>query len=324
MNNPPTKPANFTRRTADFPARFRRERRFALIPLYHLLRLSDLAREGIEHSGSYQFADHLYLNQASGTGWFGRWLDRRLLNLAASKAMRSRCARARDGMRRAFEAHLYIGNPDPFRILTVPCGLPRDVREFAEGLAAGNPDRLRRVEYDGVDINPAVVAAAAAFLAGSALTEPRVREGNALDPKSYGARRYNFIASTGLGEFLSDEDLGIFYGHVYEALAPGGTFFTSAASFDKRSDALLRTFELHSRYRTRADLERVLSSKPWARVEFDQHPSALQTFVRAIKGVHTATDARPAIAALSPPGSPIRSANGAGPSDRSATPSAAH
>jgi len=49
MNNPPTKPANFTRRTADFPARFRRERRFALIPLYHLLRLSDLAREVIEH-----------------------------------------------------------------------------------------------------------------------------------------------------------------------------------------------------------------------------------------------------------------------------------
>ncbi len=35
----------------DLPAKFRREGCPALIPLYYLLRLSDLAREGIEHSG---------------------------------------------------------------------------------------------------------------------------------------------------------------------------------------------------------------------------------------------------------------------------------
>ena len=93
MNTSTITPANFTRRTANLPDKFRRERRFALIPLYHLLRLSDLAREGIEHSGSYRFADHLYRNVASGRGWFGHWLDRRLLNLAASEAMRNRCAR---------------------------------------------------------------------------------------------------------------------------------------------------------------------------------------------------------------------------------------
>src|ERR1700744_5485753 len=122
----PATPANRTRRTADLPAKFRREGRYALIPLYHLLRLSDLAREGIDHSGSFRFADHVYRDEASGVGWFGRWLHRLLLNLPASKAMRSRCKRACEAMDRAFNAHLVSGTPGPFRLLTVPCGLPRD------------------------------------------------------------------------------------------------------------------------------------------------------------------------------------------------------
>src|SRR3954449_2615893 len=95
------KPANFTRRSDDFIAKFAREGRYHLIPLYWLLRLSDLAREGIEHSGSYRFADHIYRDEPSGAGWFGRWLDRRLLNLSASRAMRGRYLRAREEMHRA-------------------------------------------------------------------------------------------------------------------------------------------------------------------------------------------------------------------------------
>src|SRR5688572_18490164 len=85
---------NRTRRTEDLPGKFRREGRRWLIPLYHLLRQSDLAREGIANSGSYRFADHLYANCASGIGWFGRWLDARLLNLPAARAMRARCTGA--------------------------------------------------------------------------------------------------------------------------------------------------------------------------------------------------------------------------------------
>jgi len=284
INPVAARPANFTRRTADLPAKFRREGRFAFIPLYHLLRLSDLAREGIEHSGSYRFADHVYRNEASGVGWFGRWLDRRLLNLAATRAMRSRCQRAREAMERAFDAHRAAGRPSPFRVLTVPCGLPRDVRDFADQLAAEDPDLPRLIEYEGLDLDPAVVAAANAFLAGSAVPAPNVRQANALDAEAYGPGDHHLIASTGLGEFLKDADLGIFYENVFAALASGGTFFTSATAFDVRSDALLRAFELHSHYRTPADLERLLASQSWASVEFERHPSGLQTFVRALKG----------------------------------------
>ena len=284
MNASHMKPANFTRRTANLPAKFAREKRFDLIALYHLLRLSDLAREGIEHSGSYRFADHLYRNEASGRGWFGRWLDRCLLKLPASRAMRSRCARSSEEMHRAFKAHLATGDPKPFRILTVPCGIPRDVRDFAAQLAAQSPELLSLVEYAGMDLDPEVVSAAKTFLDGSGIGASRIIEGNALDRAGYGAQRCDFIASTGLGEFLGDEDLGAFYGNVFDALAPGGTFFTSAHGYEKRSDALLRAFEFHSHYRTRSDLGRLLACHPWKAVTLEQHSSGLQTFARAVKG----------------------------------------
>ena len=249
MNAAAVAPANFTRRTVDLPAKFRREGLFVLIPLYHLLRSSDLAREGIDHSGSYRFADHIYRDEASGRGRFGRWLDRRLLNLAATRAMRSRYERAGEAMERAFDAHLASDQTAPFRLLTVPCGIPRDVRDFAAQIAVEDRAQLSRIEYDGVDLDPVVVETAAAFLADSPLPVRRLMQGNALDVGAYRPGGYHFIASTGLGEFLNDADLGTFYANVFAALAPGGTFFTSATSYDRKSDFLLRSFELHSHYR---------------------------------------------------------------------------
>src|SRR6266436_3405317 len=103
-NTFPAIPANFTRRTKDFVSKFARTGQFHFIPLYWLLRLSDFAREGMEHSGSYRFADHMYRGVPSGRGWIGRWLDSLLLKLPASRSMRQRCFASRDAMRRAFDA----------------------------------------------------------------------------------------------------------------------------------------------------------------------------------------------------------------------------
>lgn len=283
MNTAVLSPANFTRKTVDLPAKFRREGQLALIPLYHLLRRSDLAREGIEHSGSYRFADHIYRDEASGVGWFGRWLDRRLLNLAASQAMRSRYLHARDEMDRACRNHFAAQRETPFRILTVPCGIPRDVRDFADRWSKEEPELFRLIEYRGMDLDPEVCAAAQSFLSESALHPPQVFQGNALDPRCYLKGQSHFISSTGLGEFLNDDDLATFYTNVFEALAPGGVFFTSATAFDGKSDALLRSFELHSHYRGQPDLERLLGARRWTRVEFERHESGLQTFVRATR-----------------------------------------
>src|SRR5436190_23290774 len=107
-------PANFTRRTSDLAGKFRRERRYGTLALYHFLRLSDLGREGIERSGSFRFADHLYANRAAGHGPLGWLLDRVLLSLPAARAMRQRCTAASAEMSRAFASHRAAGKPGPF------------------------------------------------------------------------------------------------------------------------------------------------------------------------------------------------------------------
>src|SRR5207302_9266320 len=112
LPNANAKPANFTRHSRSFIARFIREGQLHFIPLYYLLRASDFAREGMEHSGSYRFADHMYRNEPSGRGWFGRWLDGVLLNLPASRSMRARCSEAQNAMHRAFD--LTSGGSEPF------------------------------------------------------------------------------------------------------------------------------------------------------------------------------------------------------------------
>src|SRR5918993_1459024 len=57
---------NRTRTSASIPRKLLRSGKVHLLPVYALMRTSDLAREGIENSGSYRFADHVYRNEASG------------------------------------------------------------------------------------------------------------------------------------------------------------------------------------------------------------------------------------------------------------------
>src|SRR4051794_22622515 len=146
---PQAKPANFTRTSQSFVRRFAQEGRFHLIPVYWLLRLSDFAREGMENSGSYRFADHMYRGVPSGRGIFGKWLDGLLLNLPAARSMRKRCFAATSAMHEAFTRHLGNFEDEPFHLLTVPCGLPRDVRDFVSGVQRRRPAALQRIEYTG-------------------------------------------------------------------------------------------------------------------------------------------------------------------------------
>ncbi len=269
---------NRTRRTDDLVAKFRKAWRWDLVALFHILRLSDFAREGIENSGSYRFADHMYRNVPSGRGHLGRWLDRLLLNLPAARSMRSRCAKAVEEMKRAFAAH---DAAQPFRVLTVPCGIPRDVRNFADETDAA------RIEYTGIDLDPAVLVAARAFMHDEAMPACRFVQADALDAGAWPAEKFDFISSTGLGEFLTDEQLAVFYGNVHAALRPGGVFYTSAAAKEPRSDWLMRTFEFRANYRTREQIERFIAGVPgspaWREVHWSRDAVGLQTFVYAVK-----------------------------------------
>jgi SAM-dependent methyltransferase len=274
------RPANFTRTTPNLTARYFKTGRWHLIPLLWLLRRSDFAREGIERSGSYLFADHLYRNVASGRGWFGRWLDRRLLNLPSARGMRARYSEAVRTMMEAFASHQTANPGKPFRILTVPCGIPRDVADFVSLLPT---EQRSLVEYTACDIDPEVIAAARRHLENNSEIRRHFRNANALDPASLDEAAYDFISSTGLGEFLDDSQLGQFYGNIHRWLAPGGVFYTSATKWERRSAWLLKTFELHAHYRDRDAFAGFLETRVWTRASYWHDATGLQTFVRAVK-----------------------------------------
>lgn len=274
-------PANRTRRSRSIPRKLMVEGAFHLLPVYYLLQLSDLAREGIEHSGSFRFADHIYRGQPSGRTPVGRWLDARLLAMPAARAFRRRFQFAAELLRAAAERH--PATAGPLRVLAVPCGLPRDIVDVASTLTNSNPDALARIEYHGLDIDRQVIAQARLMTFGRGLGSTHFHVGNAFNANDYPPGRFNIVVSTGLGDFLADEDLEILYRLVHRALAPGGTFFTSASGRDRRSDVLLQMAELIPHYRDASDVERILHRFEWARLDIARDPSGLQTFVTAVR-----------------------------------------
>src|SRR5713101_3133733 len=95
-------------------------------------------------------------------------------------------------------------------------------------------------------------------------------------------RGVHAVVSTGLGDFLSDVERSTFYAHVYRALEPGGTFYTSASAQDQRADALLQMSELLPYYRTAGQLETILRPFAWRRLDIERDPTGLRTFVTAV------------------------------------------
>ena len=164
-------------------------------------------------------------------------------------------------------------------MLAVPCGIPRDLSE----ISAQVPHAAKRIHYTGMDLDPEVLAAARRHLGTIPLASLELTEGNALVATSYPRERFDLIVSTGLGEFLDEEELGRFYWNVFDALEAGGTFFTSATAFEPRSDFLMKAFEMEAHYRDRSAIERILRSLPWREITLEVDPSGLQTFVRVVK-----------------------------------------
>lgn len=272
---------NVTRRSRSIPRRLLREGAFHLLPLYYLLRLSDLGREGIDHSASFRFADHIYRDAPSGRTALGRWIDARLLVMPSARAFRRRYEHAQRVVRRALEAQA-AGAP-PLRVLTVPCGIPRDIVDLAHRLRAEDPALLSRLEYHGLDIDHRALAEASRLTTACGLPLVRYHLGDALSGSGFPRVRFDVVISTGLGEFLNDEELARFYGRIYDAMEPGATFYTSATGRDHRTDMLLRMVEIVTHYRTPGGLRAILDRLPWRHLDLALDTTGLQTFVTAIK-----------------------------------------
>jgi SAM-dependent methyltransferase len=251
-----------------------------VVPFGGLLALSDLAREGIANQGSYRFADHLYKGAPSGRFFIGYCMDSVFLRLPAASAFRRRYLKARDAIANGVRERASLGK---VRVLTIPCGIPRDAVEMAELLTRDAPSLLDRVEYVGMDIDPEALRVAAQFTEGRALRSPVFHRGDALVRDEYPAGRFHVVSSTGLTEFLDDDRVEQLFRNVYAVLEPGGTFYTSASARDPLSALLLRIIDLPTQYRSKQQLESILGRLPWRQITYTVDPSGFQTFVTAEK-----------------------------------------
>jgi Putative methyltransferase len=269
---------NRTQRTRSVPAALMRRGRILEVPLYYLLRSSDMAREGFEQGGSYRFADHIYCDQASGSGRFGRWLDRRILALPAVRSFRSRFLEARAALsqflmeRRNTSAVLDV--------LSVPSGIPRELIEAA-CCFQGRGGSLDHIMFHAVDLDPEVLNLAQGIAEAVGL-RLSVHQGDALDPNAYPCQ-FDFITSTGLTEFLDDNQVAYFYKLLFGRLRPGGVLFTSAMRSRWISKYLLRLAELRVHYRDAEKLAELATRIPFSQIQLWRDELGIQSFLRAQK-----------------------------------------
>lgn len=267
---------NRTRTSASIPARLAHEGKYHLLPLYALLRTSTLAREGIDNSGSYRFADHVYRGRPQGVMGVGTALDALLLRLRAARSMRSRYHHARDGIIAAARCH---PSDRTFRVLSVPCGIARELVEARAVLQAVHPALVERACFFGIDLDSRPLEISRRLARGA--SGFRFLRGDALDPASY-PDELDVIVSTGLSEFLPDEILVRFYRNCRDALRIGGVLVTSGTRREPVSDYLLRELaELRARYREADELLRLLRLAGFTDVSAGRDPVGLQILVVA-------------------------------------------
>jgi hypothetical protein len=295
---------NRTRRSESIPRRLLAERKYHLLPVYALLTTSDLAREGIRNSGSFRFADHIYRNQPSGRFGVGRMLDGVLLKLRGARSMRSRFFHSRRqilrGLRESLDdrqlhsrrAHpVFAGGAtiddktetvaERIVVVSVPCGIARDLYEVAETLWIIEPALYEQVDFIGIDLDPEAIELSRRLTRDYYTFDFRCADALAPETLPDGV---DIVVSLGFGEFLPDDVLLAFYQRARAALNAGGRFITSAMNRDRISDYLARELaELHTHYRSTEQLTELLKSAGFGKIRTARDSVGLQTLAVAEK-----------------------------------------
>jgi putative methyltransferase len=272
---------NQTRRSSSIPLSLLRRGRVLDVPLYWMLRASDLAREGLDHSGSFRFADHIYRSEPSGRGGFGRWLDARLLALPATRAFRFRYLAARDAIVAFVADRVRREGTTSIDVLSAPCGIPRELADAADALKAlGVP--LDGVRFHGLELDADAGREAIDFAAARGLRPFMLHRGDALDRSSYPAAA-DCITSTGLAEFLDDAEFARLLSIFCEVLSPGGMLVTSGMQRRRFSDYLLRLAEIPTHYRSADALVGLAGTTSLRDVSTRADDTGIQTILTARK-----------------------------------------
>lgn len=269
---------NRTRRSVSIPKRLASERKAHLIPFYYLLRTSDLAREAMEHSGSYRFADHIYAGRASGRFGFGTLLDGLLLSLPSARSFRNRFIHVKKVLR-----EFLLANEGLIVVLSIPCGIPRDLVGAATELRSLDATRLDRTQFLLLDLDPQALRDARQFVDAAGLTrffrtiEADALSANAIPPA-------DFISSTGFTEFLDDDSVLGFYRACHEKLLPRGVFVTSSTIRHPTSAWLMEELtELEAHYRDELQTAAILRAAGFESAAIERDPNGFQVLVRASK-----------------------------------------
>lgn len=273
--------ANKTRTSSSIVDRLLREGRFYLVPVYWFLRTSDLAREGVENSGSFRFADHIYKYEASGDYGIGWLLDWVVLRLPSSRSFRNRYLSARDAIVKV--ARELAPQRDEIHVLSIPSGLPREMRDAAVILRRESPEVFAKCRWHGMDLDAEPLSLSAPFFGEERIEHHDFRQGNALNAADFPAGM-DIVTSTGLADFLTDEQLEQFYRNVYGCLRPGGAFHTSGMKMHRLSDWLMRNLaELHTQYRDMDGLESLAVRAGFSRIRLAYDDVGIQTLMIARK-----------------------------------------
>jgi len=271
---------NRTRVSDSIERRLLRQGRPLGVLIYWLVRGSDLGREGVEHSGSYRFADHIYRNVPSGRGWFGRWLDDKFLRMPAVKSFRNRFLAARDELCQFLTGR--AGDGKRLDILSAPCGIPRELVEGARLFRERTGRSLDGVVFHGVDLDADLLEKDRCFAEENGLPNFTPHHGDALNRDTY-PEGADFITCTGLAEFLDDEQLAELFRIFFDVLRPGGLLVTSAMRRVWISEYLLRLAELRTHYRTAPRLEAITRAAGFKNIAAHLDDFGIQTILKAHK-----------------------------------------
>jgi len=257
-----------------------REGKPHLLPIYGLMLTSDLGREGILHSGSFRFADHVYRGRPSGRFGVGYLLDAALLHLPAARSLRSRYIHSRDQIAAEVRRRAAAGGGE-IRVVSIPCGIARELVEAAAMLASESSGVAASVRYYGIDLDREPLDLSRE-LAGDRADFTFI-QGDAFDAAVYPAAA-DVIVSTGLVDFLDDADATRFYATCLLALRPGGLLVTSAQQPQRVADYLMRELaELRPYYRNADQITAVLRSAGFGEVAARPDHVGYQTLVTTRK-----------------------------------------
>jgi 2-polyprenyl-3-methyl-5-hydroxy-6-metoxy-1,4-benzoquinol methylase len=172
-------------------------------------------------------------------------------------------------------------NSDRITVVSVPCGIARDLYEVAETLWMIEPDLYDEVDFVGIDLDPEALELSRRLTRDYYTFDFRCAD--ALAPQSL-PQGADIVVSLGFGEFLPDDILLDFYRRALASLNAGGRFITSAMNRDRISDYLARELaELHTHYRSTEQLTELLKAAGFGKIQTARDSVGLQTLAVAEK-----------------------------------------